>query len=820
MVKETLNKLLSPYVHFEFNTDEGNSPLIIKNYKDELTYILTKDIKFPDVHKSIKNNGIEEKIYIHTYVMPATDAFFTYDNKWKFYLNGKSIYKYDNIKMILINGYLYLLSKDIITFDSFVIISTDLNLTISDTLPTTIHENNSHDLVLNFDNNFNYNETYVNGKSIITKGKYLNINAGQNILDALSSMSKPMEYLFSIKIKKILLVDTVTGISNEYDNLTIKPMMFILNNNNPNLKCYFFYEGLTPTEWEIADNNRIRSYYELKYPNIRKEDRYLEHFLCRVYDNPVLRQVFLDNIDILHPTWRDVEFDLPNHDRVNMYNKTRYLLNFNYDLFMEIYKVKHTIQHIIAYSDIKFVQNNKSIKVLPATLPSNRWSDSFIKFSFFNFLALPFDLYFFDRLYTSHYTTDREHQVTNVYIRLDNFLNYYNISMDDLYKLNGIVIIKPENYTTIDYVNVGDDYNGTLVISKDLFTLNGIKVYDNGYLLKIEDYSINNLPPVNMLAMFPKRKFPHHSIRITGFEGKHFVTKKQLHVKIKNFTTDEETDILDNNPLNKYIYKNLLYLDYIDFRYQIFIGPVCLIENVDYIINSPTCVEFIKPITTYVEELDLEYIDINIEYNGIQENRLLDMISTKSYRQRVFSNDVFRKAMYDIQSTIHGLVPTVIDNLGNDCPEYYPKPAYRLNMMITKYFSTEVIITTDVADYGEKWYNDLSTEFPDFIRFNAANNADEILMECDIDYPVTDYPRGISLPESFPLNMLMYNHIVADYKFGLLNYGFMKDVPHNNNKLYKKNYILDKIDPIFVNGDASYSPNIPINFVIDDFLNI
>lgn len=38
---------------------------------------------------------------------------------------------------------------------------------------------------------------------------------------------------------------------------------------------------------------------------------------------------------------------------------------------------------------------------------------------------------------------------------------------------------------------------------------------------------------VNMLAMFPKRRLAHHSIRVTGFEGKHFVTKKIIHVKTR-----------------------------------------------------------------------------------------------------------------------------------------------------------------------------------------------------------------------------------------------------------------------------------------------
>ena len=816
MLRDKLNKLLSPYVEFKFNTEIQDPPLTVKDYKDDLAFILTKDIVIPDIHRSIEQEGINEKDYVNTYTMAASDMFFTYDSKWKFYLNGKSIYTYDDVKMIIINGYVYILSKTLLTIESFIIISTELDITLSSSTSSNVSEDNGHNLVLNYTNNFVYNETETNGKSITIKGRYLSITAGQTIFDALTAIQKPMEYLFSINILKILLVDTITGISKEYGNLEIKPMIFKLNNTNPNLKCFFFYEGLDPIAWQTKDAAKVRSFYEIKYPNILKEEAYLEHLLCRIYDDTNLRQLFLDNLDNLHPTWNDVIIDIQEHDRKSDYTLTRYLLDFNYDLFMDSYKIKHKVQHVITYNDIKFVKNNKSIKIIPANLATNYWKDSFIKFSFDNFIDLPFDIYFFDKLYTSHYTKDRDHQVTNIYIRLDNFTDFYNITIDDLPMLNGIIVLKPENYTTIDYVNVGVEFNGTLMISKDLFSLNGIKVYDNGYLLKTSDYSINNIPPVNMLAMFPKRRLAHHSIRVTGFEGKHFVTKKIIHVKIKNFTPSEETDIVDNNPVNMYLYKNFLYTDYIDFRYQIFIGPTCLIENVDYIINSPTCIEFIKPITIYIEDIDLEYIDITIEYNGNQENRLLEMIDTKSYRNRLFTNKMFREALYDSQSDIHGLVLIDNDNLGNDCPPLYPEPAFRLNMMVTKFYSTEVLITTDVDDYGTKWFDDLKTEFPDLVKFNVDNNDDEILMECTPDYPISDYPRLISLPERLPLNMVMYNHIVADYKLNSWNYKFMKDIPHDNNVLHRKTYMADKIDLTFVNGDFFHNPNIPINYVIDD----
>ena len=132
--------------------------------------------------------------------MAASDMFFTYDSKWKFYLNGKSIYTYDDVKMIIINGYVYILSKTLLTIESFIIISTELDITLSSSTSSNVSEDNGHNLVLNYTNNFVYNETETNGKSITIKGRYLSITAGQTIFDALTAIQKPMEYLFSINI--------------------------------------------------------------------------------------------------------------------------------------------------------------------------------------------------------------------------------------------------------------------------------------------------------------------------------------------------------------------------------------------------------------------------------------------------------------------------------------------------------------------------------------------------------------------------------------------------------------------------------------------
>ena len=42
MLRDKLNKLLSPYVEFKFNTEIQDPPLTVKDYKDDLAFILTK----------------------------------------------------------------------------------------------------------------------------------------------------------------------------------------------------------------------------------------------------------------------------------------------------------------------------------------------------------------------------------------------------------------------------------------------------------------------------------------------------------------------------------------------------------------------------------------------------------------------------------------------------------------------------------------------------------------------------------------------------------------------------------------------------------
>ena len=48
----------------------------------------------------------------------------------------------------------------------------------------------------------------------------------------------------------------------------------------------------------------------------------------------------------------------------------------------------------------------------------------------------------------------------------------------------------------------------------------------------------------------------------------------------------------------------------------------------------------------------------------------------------------------------------------------YNKDIFRNHVFVTKYLSSEVIITADEDAYGDKWINDIEEEFPEAISID------------------------------------------------------------------------------------------------------
>ena len=70
------------------------------------------------------------------------------------------------------------------------------------------------------------------------------------------------------------------------------------------------------------------------------------------------------------------------------------------------------------------------------------------------------------------------------------------------------VILRPEDYIEVDYVNIYSYYNGTLPLGSTYFNLRNKRMYNNGMRMKDnEDHTINNLPPRRLVVSFPKRKY-------------------------------------------------------------------------------------------------------------------------------------------------------------------------------------------------------------------------------------------------------------------------------------------------------------------------
>lgn len=823
MDKEELLRRIKPYNRIEMDRYNTSPPITIKDYKDDLEYQLVSDIEVPDIHKVFKEKGVDETTFIHCYTGPATEVFFTPLGKWSFYLNGNAIDTYSDIKLILINGYLYMLSKNPIIFSSLIVVITELNITVTSITNGIVLQEIGSELNLVFDSNFNYNQaltSIANGKVVSIKQKYIRVDAGKNILDTLLNyMETPMHYLYKIELKDVVLVNKNTGLStDEYNEVISIPMLISLSNNNPDLELYILYNGPTPSEYLANEASTVLDYYDTKYPYLTNSDYLLQNELIRIYDNPANRVLFLNNPD-LHPSWEDLLLD-KNMDTMTNGEVIENLINYNYDLFMTVYRRKHTVNNIFFYKDVSIVDSTKTRKILPSKIKQS--TDHFLKITFPNFRHLNFELYMFGRLYTNKYIEERNHEYTVVYIHLSNLFHYYNITADDLKMLVGMAVLKPTNYSKMNYEILDIDYRGMLAISEEFFSLNKKRLFNNGYIMKNTDYNITPIRPVNMLFMFPKRKFYIDDVILTGYKGTAYNRDLDLHLKVKNFTSDEITDITTNFPINKYIYKNLLYVDYIDRRYTLYAGPTVLVEYIDYVIHSSNCIEFISPIIVYPEDIDKEYVDIYCEYNGKMEERLMEMVNTKSYRYRLFNNKIYTDYLYNTLPDTYPLISFSPEALNNNCPELYNETIYRFNMMVTKYFSTETILMSEMDEYGSEWLEKLRLEFPEFVSIDSTTGDITIFLEVPdglvIDQ-LKDMPRMIILPEANPLNIMLYNHVIAAYKLDVEGAGTVsRYVPHNNYKIYYKRLQYNNvvIDPTFTQGDFKYMSTIPTRFVVDN----
>ena len=121
MYYDKLNELVENY--FLFSNNKLDSLFLLKEFKDDLEYLEYDKITLPPIKKFLDDHNFKDTPHIYT--MAVSPSFF--DNyKWAFWLNGKHISTYDNFKVELNGGYLYLGMPNKITINSLLVIYVDV----------------------------------------------------------------------------------------------------------------------------------------------------------------------------------------------------------------------------------------------------------------------------------------------------------------------------------------------------------------------------------------------------------------------------------------------------------------------------------------------------------------------------------------------------------------------------------------------------------------------------------------------------------------------------------------------------------------------
>lgn len=801
MYKQKLLELLEPFSFFNHGYEKYS--VILKEYKDDLDKWNYKDIKLKPIRKFLVDNGVavytdinhyqqrEEIHYPFIYTTAISKSWFDL-GKFNFYLNGKHISEYDEVDLKVLHhqGYIYLCFREDFEITSLLVFRTNISATVERLTDYITDTNKGNKLEIPFNKKFKYEKNERDGLKLIINLPYIKISENENIFSVLGKwINDPVSWLFNNKIISYLLIND-KGILSESDEVTMDNFYFSVKKNSK-VNLYLFYIGEDPSNYQYKE---IDTYHN--------DNRYyLESIYDTLFKNVNTKKYLLDNKDFLiQDNEINIFKEFPDITNLTSANISDYLLGFNYDLFMECYKINHKTKYNFTYEDLIKVTDTKFSSY---DYSENQYVDKdLLKFSFRNYTNNPFEIYIFGKLYTSTYITDRHGFYTSVYINKSSLCDELGITFEQLPNIKGCVLLKNHDYKRINYSNITSETNGCLPISQDWFTIDNKKVYDNGYLIKDTDVDINTIRPSGLLCAYPKRVFKRHSISIIGNRiSTTKIISNKYKLKYKNFISDEIDRFMEPN---KVIYKNLLYTDYIDYRFNLYCGPYLLMENYDYKILSPNLIEFLKPLPVYYEDLNKsDFIDITIEYEGELEDILLKIYKSKSYLYRLFNNkDFVKEYLKDRDDTL-----TVYErdwSLSINVPKLYDNKIFRFTQMITKYFSCERLLTAVPDKYGEKFYEEIRSEFPEFV----TKVKDNYLINTQLEIPDYDnIPRIIRLPEFLDLNELIQKHFetIKILKF--------------ENKTFDKEYNLLGIKYRYKSSiykdDLLLSPNIPINYITD-----
>lgn len=790
MYKEIYRELIYPLYDYYDKTVFRKVDYQFFNYSDYYTVTHKEDIKNKYILQKIVDEGVGLKDFDLVIHIPYTKEMFTKDMRLTFILNDRPINVMDYY-MITINEYLYIfLKKRITSVDNLSIFKFKSNIKLSDDI-TKYTPNDNYGITPKFTEEYNHKGYLVEYKDI----KYLKLTKEKStIKELLPSDTSYWSYFKNIKIKEIKIYNKITKTfeHNENNILITYPGMIKLNKNatrSDEYEIYIFFEGVLPNEFVDTEYNIANEEEYLLDRIMYLEEKY------NILESSNLIDYFKNMITSTH-------IDEPENDL----QLIRHIMNFNYDLFLLLYRKLHRVNIGISCNKFEYVKKTEYNGVVSyenvkdGELDENM--NTFIKITFINFKRLPFEIFHNYRKYTDSIFIEHKAYITTVYIPARSFVRHYGYeTTKDLQNRFINIILRPAESKELFMNNINTIYNGVMVPSRRFVYDNYLReLYDNGYPIEEKDIEYNTLYPSNLLVAFPQKKIYPHEINALIYPS-HFVkTSKKYRIKYRNLTPQDKLDFKTTN--NKFIVNNHLYLDYIDFTYLLKIGPYILTENIDYIILSPNCIEFLN--IPVIDEND--YLTLTLELQGTPYDDLIKL-SNKSLAKRFVSSNEYKNRLTNDNENIK-----LIHYPGN-----YDSKMNRWHQMVTKYLSGELVIDfRDISIYGEKWFNNLTEEFPDFLKEQGGHT----ILNLSPDFNITkreDFPRIVALPETNNLHTLVTRHLLAisylnDNGFTNGATSYIDLTKLRKNKKYLSNF--KNIDIYMAYGNFEYNCNIPLDVII------
>ena len=430
-----------------------------------------------------------------------------------------------------------------------------------------------------------------------------------------------------------------------------------------------------------------------------------------------------------------------------------------------------------------------------------------MKFTFINYGRLPFEIFYNYRKFTDTTVVEHFDRYTNVYIKTSVFTKYYNLTPDDIQPdMIGIRFL-PDGSTERFMENINYEYNGVMIPDKTIYYTKYKLMYDKGYPIDPKlDMVYNSLPPYDVAVAFPQKKLLDHQINVVLL-NEHIkptlITKR--YIKFRNVTTQEKDDYKTNKNLDFIVGNRLRFKEPIlNMSTLIKIGNITLINGIDYILESSSCIKFLRIPVSPQKKGDIFSVEVF---------STMDVLTKKDERRKSLLCKITNSLEY-INSYIDK------DNIYFEYfyPDSYNNEISRCHQLVTKYFSTEMIVDLqDMDAYGEKWLNNLSNEFPDFMK--TVNIGGDEIVDLSREFPNTtieDFPRLVSLPERIPLNILITKHLLGIGYFE--QYGYLNgEESYIDLRTLRKNkkliHYFNNIDMDLVYNNFEYSVNIPVDLV-------